>query len=94
MFLHNCPTGINKDYYYYIIIIIIILLQVGDRVLTVRTLTGSYAEYTKADVMYVSHLHKKLSFQEGTCIGIPYYTAYKSLLIRFVIFSSFNHNLD
>jgi len=56
--------------------------KVGDRVLTVRTLTGSYAEYTKADVMYVSHLHKKLSFQEGTCIGIPYYTAYKSLLIR------------
>jgi len=56
--------------------------KAGDHVLTVRTTTGSYAEFTCAESDYVSHLHKPLSFNQGACIGIPYYTAYKSIHFR------------
>ncbi|RUS82276.1 hypothetical protein EGW08_009954 [Elysia chlorotica] len=54
----------------------------GDRVCTVRTLTGSYAEYTTAEDKFVVHLSDKLSFAQGAAIGIPYYTAVKALQIR------------
>jgi len=56
--------------------------KIGDRVMTVRSLTGTYADYHKADPSFVSHLDSKLSFHEGACIGIPYYTAYKSLYFK------------
>lgn len=53
----------------------------GDRVYTLKTVTGGCAEFTVADQNYVGHLDKALSFEEGACIGIPYYTAYKALIL-------------
>ncbi|XP_046559733.1 zeta-crystallin-like [Haliotis rubra] len=52
----------------------------GDRVYTMKTVTGGCAEFTVADQNYVGHLDQALSFEEGACVGIPYYTAYKALI--------------
>ena len=60
-------------------------LQKGDRVCTVRSVSGSYAEYATAEDKYVNHLSDKLSFAQGAAIGIPYYTAVKALQIRSVL---------
>ncbi|KAH9495758.1 hypothetical protein Btru_013249 [Bulinus truncatus] len=54
----------------------------GDRVLTMTTTSGTYAEFTTANVKFVAHLDEKLSFAQGASFGVPYYTAYKSLFIR------------
>ncbi|BFZ15625.1 hypothetical protein BsWGS_18664 [Bradybaena similaris] len=54
----------------------------GDRVLSINSITGSYAEYTLANTLHVAHLDDKLSFSQGASIGVPYYTAYKSLFLR------------
>jgi len=51
----------------------------GDRVYVVATYAGGYSEYTVAPVRHVASLSDKLSFAQGASIGIPYYTAYKSL---------------
>ncbi|XP_035829403.1 quinone oxidoreductase [Aplysia californica] len=56
--------------------------KVGDRVLTMLTVSGTYAEYTTANAQYVSHLDDRLSFPEGASLGVPYYTAYKALFFR------------
>jgi len=56
--------------------------KIGDRVLTMLATSGSYAEYAAVHEQYVCHLDDRLSFQQGACIGVPYYTAYKSLHIR------------
>ncbi|KAH9495768.1 hypothetical protein Btru_013273, partial [Bulinus truncatus] len=57
-------------------------LKKGDRVLTMTTTSGTYAEFTTANVKFVAHLDEKLSFAQGASFGVPYYTAYKSLFIR------------
>uniref|UniRef100_A0A0B7B9H8 Enoyl reductase (ER) domain-containing protein n=1 Tax=Arion vulgaris TaxID=1028688 RepID=A0A0B7B9H8_9EUPU len=54
----------------------------GDRVLTVNSISGSYAEYATVNALHVSHLEDNLSFSQGASVGIPYYTAYKSLFFR------------
>ncbi|KAH9495769.1 hypothetical protein Btru_013274 [Bulinus truncatus] len=54
----------------------------GDRVYTVGTVTGAYAEYTVADVNKTSHLDKSLTFAQGASVGVPYYTAWKALYMR------------
>ncbi|GFS25978.1 quinone oxidoreductase [Elysia marginata] len=54
----------------------------GDRVYTVRTTTGAYAQYAIAQVQFVNHLPDKLSYAQGAAIGIPYYTASKALHLR------------
>ncbi|XP_059169482.1 quinone oxidoreductase-like isoform X4 [Physella acuta] len=54
----------------------------GDRVLTMLTTSGTYAEFTTANVQYVAHLHKSLTYEQGAGLGVPYYTAYKSLYFR------------
>ncbi|XP_030063581.1 zeta-crystallin [Microcaecilia unicolor] len=51
----------------------------GDRVFTIGTITGGYAEYTTASVDTVYPLPDKLSFKQGAAIGIPYFTAYRAL---------------
>jgi len=50
----------------------------GDRVYTLRTLTGTYAEYTLADENLVYPLGE-LGFQEGAGLGTPYFTAYRAI---------------
>ncbi|GFN96992.1 quinone oxidoreductase [Plakobranchus ocellatus] len=54
----------------------------GDRVYTVMTVSGAYAEYTTAKAVYVGHLDEKLSFNQGASIGIPYYTAVRALHMK------------
>ncbi len=48
--------------------------RVGDRVFTVNTDTGSYAEYTLSKPMYTFLLDDGLTFEEGSALGIPYFT--------------------
>ncbi|GFN96990.1 quinone oxidoreductase [Plakobranchus ocellatus] len=54
----------------------------GDRVFTLRSVSGAYAEYATAEDKFVSHLSEKLSFAQGAAIGVPYYTAAKAIQIR------------
>ncbi|CAL1529899.1 unnamed protein product [Lymnaea stagnalis] len=54
----------------------------GDRVLTMLTTSGAYAEYATTNVQYVARLDDKLSFEQGAGLGVPYYTAYKALYFR------------
>lgn len=56
--------------------------QKGDRVLTMLTTSGTYAEYATANVQYVARLDEKLSFEQGAGLGVSYYTAYKALYFR------------
>lgn len=57
----------------------LLLLQCGDRVYTVNTVTGSYAEYAVANEHHVFKLHDALSFSQGAALGVPYFTAYRAL---------------
>ncbi|OQV19667.1 Quinone oxidoreductase [Hypsibius exemplaris] len=56
-------------------------LQVGDRVYTCTSVgsSGSYAEYMLAPADRVFHLPEQLSFSQGAALGIPYFTALRSL---------------
>lgn len=56
--------------------------QVGDRVYTSETLTGSYAEFTLCEEKHVHRLPANLSFPQGAAINIPYATAYRALFQR------------
>ncbi|XP_020650348.3 quinone oxidoreductase [Pogona vitticeps] len=51
----------------------------GDRVFTLGTISGGYAEYAVASVDTVFALSDKLDFKQGAAIGIPYFTAYHAL---------------
>ncbi|XP_022069380.1 quinone oxidoreductase-like [Acanthochromis polyacanthus] len=52
----------------------------GDRVYTIATDTGSYAEYTVAAEDCVHKLPDALDFAQGAAIGIPYFTAFRALV--------------
>jgi len=54
----------------------------GDRVFTVRTVTGSYAEYAVAEESRTFPLHPSLDYKQGATLGCPYFTAYKALVNR------------
>ncbi|KAK0067146.1 quinone oxidoreductase-like isoform X2 [Biomphalaria pfeifferi] len=54
----------------------------GDRVFTMTSVSGTYAEFATANIKFVAHLDDKLSFAQGASFGVPYYTAYKSLFLR------------
>lgn len=54
----------------------------GDRVYTVRTLTGAYAELALCDQSQVRPLPENASFAQGAAIGVPYGTAYRALFQR------------
>lgn len=56
--------------------------KVGDRVFTTNSDTGTYAEYCLSNPMYTFKLADCLSYEEGSAIGIPYFTAYRSLFIK------------
>uniref|UniRef100_A0A8C3N9W3 Uncharacterized protein n=1 Tax=Geospiza parvula TaxID=87175 RepID=A0A8C3N9W3_GEOPR len=51
----------------------------GDRVFTLETLSGGYAEYAVAAANRVFPLPEKLDFRQGAAIGVPYFTAYRAL---------------
>ncbi|KAH9495756.1 hypothetical protein Btru_013247 [Bulinus truncatus] len=54
----------------------------GDRVYTVCTDIGAYAQYTVTTPKHIAHLDSALTFAQGAAIGVPYYTAWKSLYFR------------
>uniref|UniRef100_A0A8C5SBH7 Enoyl reductase (ER) domain-containing protein n=1 Tax=Laticauda laticaudata TaxID=8630 RepID=A0A8C5SBH7_LATLA len=49
----------------------------GDRVFTLGTISGGYAEYTVASINTIFPLSDKLDFKQGAAIGIPYFTAFR-----------------
>ncbi|NXL95171.1 QOR oxidoreductase, partial [Alectura lathami] len=51
----------------------------GDRVFTMATTSGGYAEYAVAEADSVFPLSDKLDFRQGAAVGIPYFTAYRAL---------------
>ena len=46
------------------------------------TNTGSYSQYVVSDSTYVFPLHPRLSFAQGASLGVPFFTAYKALILR------------
>ncbi|XP_030017055.1 quinone oxidoreductase [Sphaeramia orbicularis] len=55
-------------------------VKAGDRVFTLATESGGYAEYTVASDICVYKLHDDLDFTQGAAIGVPYFTAYRALV--------------
>jgi len=56
--------------------------KVGDRVFTLNSDTGTYAEYALASPSFTFALGDELSFEQGSSLGIPYFTAYRALFIK------------
>lgn len=61
-------------------------MQKGDRVFFCNrdgsNVHGSYAQYSLLNATDVWPLPEKISFQQGACLGIPYLTAYKALVLK------------
>lgn len=57
-------------------------VQVGDRVYTSGSLSGTYAELALCGASHVHPLPENVSFAQGAAINIPYATAYRSLFYR------------
>lgn len=43
--------------------------------------SGAYAEAIVTESIYVFPLHQRLSFAQGAALGVPYFTAYKALIM-------------
>lgn len=56
--------------------------EVGDRVYTSGSLTGTYAEQTLCHEGQIHRLPESVSFEQGAGINIPYSTAYRALFQR------------
>ena len=56
-------------------------LSVGQRVFVTGRNSGSYAEYIVTEAIYVFPLHQRLTFAQGAALGVPYFTAYKALIM-------------
>ena len=54
----------------------------GDRVYTIGTQTGAYAEMAACAETHVFPLPASLSFAQGAGIHVAYYTAYRALFLR------------
>lgn len=54
-------------------------VKAGDRVYTLKTITGSYAEYTVASSKHVRPIPANVSFKQAAALSVPYYTAYRAL---------------
>merc|ERR1719410_1776095 len=61
-------------------------VKVGDRVFVVGSShsnnSGSYAQFVVTDATYVFPLHPRLTFAQGASLGVPFFTAYKALILR------------
>ena len=65
-------------------------LSMGQRVFVTGRNSGSYAEYIVTEAIYVFPLHHRLTFAQGAALGVPYFTAYKALIMGAKVFISFN----
>jgi NADPH2:quinone reductase len=54
----------------------------GDRVFTTSTESGCYSEYTLSKPLHTFKLDPSLSFEAGSALGIPYFTAYRALFLK------------
>jgi NADPH2:quinone reductase len=55
----------------------------GDRVFCAFNCpSGAYAEFAVADRSHTFRLPSALSFSQGAAIGIPYFTAYRALILK------------
>ena len=54
---------------------------VGERVYTLRSISGTYAEHVLCDAADVYPLPENISFEQGACIGVPCSTAYRARLL-------------
>lgn len=54
----------------------------GDRVFAFRAASGGYAEFCVTDEEVTQPLSENLTFEQGASLGIPYYTAYRALVIQ------------
>jgi len=62
-------------------------IKVGDRVFVSGNSShsnnsGSYAQFVVTDATYVFPLHPRLTFAQGASLGVPFFTAYKALILR------------
>merc|ERR1719266_2256858 len=62
-------------------------IKVGDRVFVSGNSShsnnsGSYAQFVVTDSTYVFPLHPRLTFAQGASLGVPFFTAYKALILR------------
>lgn len=57
----------------------------GDKVYTLRTVSGSYAEYTLAEAKFVKHIPGGLDFRHAAALPVPYFTAYRALFSKLKI---------
>ena len=57
-------------------------LEVGARVYTSGSITGTYAEQALCEEYQLHTLPEKLSFEQGAAINVPYATAYRALFQR------------
>jgi NADPH2:quinone reductase len=56
-------------------------LYVGQRVFVTGKNSGAYAEYIVSEAVYAFPLDERLSFAQGAALGVPYFTAYKALIM-------------
>jgi len=56
-------------------------LAIGTRVFVTGRNSGAYAEFIVTEYNYVFPLHQRLSFAQGAALGVPYFTAYKALIL-------------
>uniref|UniRef100_A0A4W5M7Z0 Uncharacterized protein n=1 Tax=Hucho hucho TaxID=62062 RepID=A0A4W5M7Z0_9TELE len=63
-------------------------LQAGDRVFTMATETGRYAEYTVVSDDLVPRLPDSLDYKQEAAIGIPYFIACRALFHKAQQYSS------
>ncbi len=54
-------------------------IEVGDRVYTADSLTGTYAEYTLCEQDQLGRLTENVSFEQGAGVWTPYATSYRAL---------------
>jgi NADPH:quinone reductase len=54
-------------------------VNVGDRVFTTDSGSGTYAEYVVCDENHIQKLPENISFNQGAGIFVPYATAYRAL---------------
>jgi NADPH2:quinone reductase len=47
-----------------------------------KSVSGTYAEYSTAHAEHVFPLPAHVSFEEGSALGVPYFTAYRALVIK------------
>lgn len=49
---------------------------------TLNSVSGTLAEYCTANCNSVFPLPSNVSFEEGSALGTPYFTAYRALVIK------------